>query len=407
MKFWKELKLLPREIWILAFSTFINRAGTMVLPFLVLYLTHTLGFSAGKAASVLGIYGLVSLIVGPVSGALSDRYGPVKLMEGGLFLSGIVLLFFPLAHTYEQVLLATIGFSFFSEAFRPAAMALIPEVVGPELRKQAFTLVRLAINLGMSISPVLGGLLAESNFKLIFFADGITTLLAVFFLWLPAFRLRPALQEKQDHPGRKKGLRLAGIREVLRDRVFLALLLAILPVGIVFFQTNSTLPLYIVRDLHFSTTAFGLLMAINTAMIVLFEVPLNSATSHWHLGRAMSLGSLLFGVGFGALAWAKAPWSIALTIVIWTLGEMILFPSMSTFVSEISPAKKRGAYMGLFTTAFSLTFMVGPGLGVRTLEHFGSISLWGLMFALGAISAILMGRVLTGRSGGIALNDID
>jgi MFS family permease len=112
-------------------------------------------------------------------------------------------------------------------------------------------------------------------------------------------------------------------------------------------------------------------------------------------------------VGFGALAWAKAPWSIALTIVIWTLGEMILFPSMSTFVSEISPAKKRGAYMGLFTTAFSLTFMVGPGLGVRTLEHFGSISLWGLMFALGAISAILMGRVLTGRSGGIALNDID
>src|SRR5207247_2476239 len=134
------------------------------------------------------------------------------------------------------------------------------------------------------------------------------------------------------------------------------------------FQLEAALPLYVVRDLHISERSFGLTFTINTVIIVLLEVPLNSATSHWPHRRSLALGALLCASGFGALVWARDFAAVALTTVVWTFGEMILFPAMSAYTADIAPPARTGEYMGLYTTAFGIAFSAGPALGTAVLE---------------------------------------
>jgi Arabinose efflux permease len=178
MNIWRSLRGLPRDIWVLSLASLINRAGTMVLPFLVLYLTRELGFTAGRAGLALGVYGVGSIIISPLAGRLSDVTGPIPIMRASLIGTGILLLSFPLVHSYGGVLSITLAWAFVSECFRPATLALVASIVAPEQRKPAYALVRLAINLGMSIGPAVAGFLAARSFGWIFVVDGATTIAA-------------------------------------------------------------------------------------------------------------------------------------------------------------------------------------------------------------------------------------
>ncbi len=154
------LRALPRAVWVQCLATFVNRSGTMVLPFLLLYLTRDLGLSPSTGGAIVALYGATALVTSPFAGRLCDRFGPIRLMTVSLALSGLVLLAFPVARTPLAVAAATVLWAVVSELFRPASLSAIASAVGPENRKTAFAVNRLAINLGMSIGPALGGLLA-------------------------------------------------------------------------------------------------------------------------------------------------------------------------------------------------------------------------------------------------------
>src|ERR1051325_3314044 len=148
---WRGLKGLPREIWVLFMTTLVNRAGTMALPFLVLYLTRSRGLSAGQAGLTLGVYGVGAMITAPISGALTDRIGSLLVMKGSLVFSALLLFLFPFIPDYRGVLLLTFLWAMANEAFRPASLSATAEYVAPENRKTAMAVGRVAINLGMSI----------------------------------------------------------------------------------------------------------------------------------------------------------------------------------------------------------------------------------------------------------------
>ena len=154
---WGGLKALPREIWILFVSTLINRMGTMVLPFLAIYVTEHLHFSASRAGLILAIYGIGAMLTAPLSGHLCDRYGSNNVMKTSLFSSAVALLCFPFATTFAHVIAATLFLAFTTETFRPACLAYASVVVPPDQRKAAFAVIRLSINLGMSMGPAIGG----------------------------------------------------------------------------------------------------------------------------------------------------------------------------------------------------------------------------------------------------------
>ncbi|RPI66884.1 MAG: MFS transporter, partial [Ignavibacteriales bacterium] len=385
---WRGLKNLPKNMWILFFTTLINRTGTMVLPFLTIYLTRKIGITAGDAGIVLAVYGAGAMITSPFTGKLSDRKGSLFVMKLSLILSGIILLFFPFIENYFLILAITLLWSFINEAFRPANLSLISEVVLPEKRRTAFALNRLAINLGMSIGPVAGGFLTLIDFSFLFYANGLTSILAGIFLvaspWQPE-----NTEEKISHQD-AVDLKHSGI---LRDKAYLYFLISIIPVQIVFFQHIGAMPIYVVSELGFSTAVFGLLAIINTVLIIFIEVPLNESITGWSFKKSLMLGSLLCGIGFGSMAFSRDIPLLAMTIIIWTFGEMIFFPISAAYVSEIAPKKKMGEYMGFYQMTFSIAFMLGPWLGTEVLEHLGSVTLWIFTFSLGALSAFMMLRI--------------
>jgi predicted MFS family arabinose efflux permease len=388
---WRGLRGLPRGVWVLSLATLVNKAGTMVLAFLVLYLTHGLRFSDDAAANVLLIYGAAALVAATVSGFLCDRWGPIRIMRGSLFLSGAVLLFFPLVRAIPLVILMTLALSVTAEAFRPANLTIFGDLVRPEQRKAAFALNRLAINLGMSVGPALGGFLATISFSWLFVINGATSLAAGAILALASFPLHRHSADSEELEAAVSPLTHSP--RGYRDPRLIFFLAGVLPVAAVLFQHIASMSVYLVRDLHFSEATYGLLFTLNCLLIVTLEVPLNVATAHWPHRRTLALGALLFGLGFGALAVASSAWSVAATVVIWTFGEMFFFPGMAAYVTDIAPAPRRGEYMGFSQMVMGLAFMVGPWGGMLVLARFGARALWvGTLFA-GLAAALLMTRL--------------
>jgi MFS family permease len=378
------LRGLPREIWVLFVATLVNRAGTMALPFLTLYCTQGLDWSPADAAAVLLAYGLTSVITALPAGRLVDRAGERTVMIASLLISGVVLALYPGLDSLESVMAATIVWSAVNEAFRPASMAVIVKLVRPEQLKTAFAVNRLAINMGMSVGPAAGGFLAAVSYPLLFWVDGATSLAA------GAILLAAPWHAPQDLPPHQEQVSTAGVslREpLLRMMTFMAL---VLPVVVVFFQHIASMPLFIVQHLHHPEYVYGMLITVNTVLIILIEVPLNHAMAHWSHRRVMMTGAFLFAAGFGGMAFASDIGSLVVTTAVWTFGEMVLLPSMSAYVGELAPPSRRGTFMGLYEVLFGVGFSVAPWIGVTLLDDHGGETLWGCMFLMGCLSAIGM-----------------
>ncbi|MEJ2504747.1 MAG: MFS transporter [Ignavibacteriaceae bacterium] len=398
---WTGLKNIPRNIWLVSSATLINRAGTMVLPFIALYAKQELNVTTGEAGLVLAFYGIGALISSPFSGKLSDKIGPLKLMTISLISSGLFLFLYSAVQDFRIFLGLSFIWAILNEAFRPASMSFISSEITPDRRKTAFALNRLAINLGMSIGPVIGGILSTINFSLLFYVDGITSLAAGSFLIISHWQKH---EVEDERVGVKGTVEVANKVSLIKNKKFLYFILAFIPVQIVFFQHIGALPLFIVNELGFSNAVFGYLIAINTVLIIFVEVPLNDAMRTWENHKSLALGALLSALGFGLLAFLEDIQPIILLIIIWTFGEMILFPASGDYVASISPEKQRGEYMGYFQMSFSFSFMVGPWLGAEALDHFGSLSLWASCFVLGMISAFMLFRIKSRKASSQIVN---
>jgi MFS family permease len=374
------LRGLPADVWIIFATTLVNRVGTMVLPFLVLYLAQELGHPARVGGFAITVYGVGGLISGPVAGRLSDRIGPLRVMQWSLVLSGATVLIVPLARSLPVVFGLILLWAIMTEAARPASLAALTGSTPAAHRKAAIALHRLAINLGMSVGPAVGGFLATVSFTLLFVIDGVTSVAAALLL--------AVLLSKRSIPiDAVDPAAVSSGAAVLRNRRMLIFMVAMFLVATVFFQMEAALPLYLVRELGLPASFFGLLFVVNTALIIVVEVPLNVATSRWPHRYALVSGALLLAAGFGALAIATTPRTIVLTVAIWTFGEMILLPASAAYVADLAPADRLGDYMGAYFLAFGLALAVGPWAGTLVMQRYGAPALWVAVFVLGVCSA--------------------
>jgi predicted MFS family arabinose efflux permease len=383
---WRGIGELPGRIWVVFAATLINRAGTMALPFLVLYLTQDRGIAPGQAGLAMLVYGLGSLVAGPLSGWLCDRVGPLLVIQSSMALSGVLLTLFPLAEQVAVILAITFLWAVVGEAYRPAGAAFVSDLVAARHRKAAFALTRLAANLGMSIGPLVGGLLASRvSYHALFWVDGATSILGA-LTFMAAYGGAKLVGDESSH---ESGPDLSA----WTDRRLLYFMVAMLPVGMVFFQFEGALPLFMVRNLELSESVYGSMFLINTLLIVLIEIPLNLATSEWPPQRLLAGGALLTAFGFGGLVFATDVLGIAATIVVWTFGEMILMPNSVAYVANMAPTQRRGSYMGAYHVTMSLAFGVGPWIGTVLFDQFGAVAVWSIAFWAGALSAVMLWQV--------------
>lgn len=374
---------LPREVWWLAGVTLVNRAGTMVLPFLVLYLTRERGYGIGQAGGFLALYGCGSIVGTFLGGRLTDRVGarPVQLSSlalTGLTLFGLGQLRSTLAIGAAVVLLAT-----WTESFRPANSTAVAAATTDAQRPRAYGLQRLAINLGFSLGPVVGGLLAEVNYGLLFWVDGVTCLAAALLLFRTVpYRAPPTSAERVA--AARSG------RSPWRDRVFVGFLVLTLLQGLVFFQLQGTFVYYLREARGFSEGVIGGLLAVNTVIIVLLEMVLIRRVERYSALRVIAVASVLLGLGYGLLPHGASQAFVIGTIAVWTVGEMLGAPMSMVFVAARSEQANRGRYMGAFAMCFAVSQLVAPILGTRTYAALGGDAVWHGCLALGLVSGLGM-----------------
>ncbi len=368
---------LSREVWLLSFFMFINRCGTMVLAFLVLYLTEKHGYGEAQAGRVLALYGVGAVVGVAVGGMLVDRVGFHIVQLGSLLLSGLGFIAFGFASPGPPLSLAAVGLGFLAESFRPANGAAIAVYSKPSNRARAYGLNRLAVNLGWTVGPLLGGFLAETDFSLLFWVDGVTCLAcaAGFALFLP--RTEPPPQEEAE-------TEVVGTSP-WRDRVFLAVFGLFLLQGLVFFQLHSTYTLHLDQVCGFSKRLIGGIFAINTVLIVLVEMPLVKSLEGRDPLRLIGLASLIACVGFGLLPLSNSLAWVVTLVLVWTLGEMLMAPMSTTWVANRANAANRGAYMAAFSISFSLCSALAPVIGTEVYERAGPTVFWMGCLALGVV----------------------
>lgn len=368
---------MPREAWFLFAGAFVNRLGTFVMPFVVLYLTGQ-GFSTPQAGGAIAAYGLGGLVAQAVGGIVADRLGRRNTIGAAMLSAAAFTLALWQAHTLLLIYVLMVGLAFCAEMHRPATGALIADLLPKERRVTAFTLYRLAVNIGWAAGLALGGFLAVHDFSLLFVGDAITSagFGVIALLTLPHGVRTSRRQERHLTTARTS---------IARDRGFLLFLGAVLAMAIVYSQNVSTLPLH-VRDTGHPASTYGLLQSLNGVLIVLFELPVTAWTQHRSRTSIVALGGALIGTAFFSLVLARSVPALTAAIVVWTIGEMLESPVASAFVADRAPEHARGRYQAAYGSMFGLAWIAGPllGTGLYAVEP---DALWIACGALGAIGA--------------------
>jgi MFS family permease len=331
----------------------VNRFGSFVLVFLVLYVKH-LGYSTAAAGLSASAYGAGSIVSALLGGWIADRAGRRAALALSMFSSAAAMLALSQVHSLATILALSVVVGLTTELYRPASAALLADVVGPEQRVAAFGVWRFAINLGYAAGPVVAGLLAQHSFFLLFLGDAATSA-AFGVVALVALPKGTRVAAHLEMPGES-------IRAIARDRRFLLFLLASVLGAFVYFQAQTTFALQIVADGH-SSVVYGALLAINGLAIVLVELPLISLTQRLPRVPVLASGLLLEGIGFGLIPLSGATAWLAFTVVVWTFGEMVFSPVAGAYVADLSPAHLRGRYSGAWGFTWGIGLVLAPSLG--------------------------------------------
>ncbi|MEV7602632.1 MFS transporter [Kitasatospora sp. NPDC089797] len=377
---------LPEAFWWLWVSTLVNRLGGVV-SFLALYLTAERGFSASYAGLVASLIGLGSAIAALVGGVLADRIGRRPTLLAVQVLTALTTVVLGSADGRTAIATAAFLVGLTGYASRPAISAMIADLVpGPD-RARAFALNYWAINIGFGVSAALAGLIAARGYRPLFLVDALTTLLCAAVVFVKVPETRPTTPPLPAAAPTASGGVGPGLATVFRDRRFMALTTLTFAFGLMLQQGNTTLAVDMGRA-GLTSVAYGAVIGINGLLVVLLQIPVTRLTRDQHRGTVLLVSALLTGAGFGLTAFAgsSAP-RYALTVGVWTLGEMVQAPASMSLVSELSATHARGRYQGVNSFAWSAASFLGPAAGGLLLDHAGREAVWGCCALLGLLAA--------------------
>ena len=377
--------------WWLAFVMMVNRCGTMVVPFMTLYLTTSLGYSMSQAGIVMGIFGAGAICGGFIGGRLCSVFGFYNVQ---LFtLAGGGLMFFVLAamESFPLICCFTFLLSIVNESFRPANSIAIAHYSTEANRTRSYSLNRLAINVGWAIGGSLGGFLAARNYHFLFILDGCSNIFA-------AIMLRIFLA-----PGKEKAKPVKTVKadrfQAYRDSHYIFFSVMLVLYAYVFFQLFSTLPLYYKNVLGLSEEWIGVTMTVNGILVVLFEMVLifrlegrRTPAQYMKWGTLMMTFSFVLfnlvapsAMQIGGISGALVL-AFGSTIIV-TFGEMLSMPFMNTFWISRTNDQNRGGYAGLYTVSWATAQVLGWLTGTIIADKIGFTAFWWLIGGIGTISA--------------------
>ncbi|MEM1225217.1 MAG: MFS transporter [Planctomycetota bacterium] len=378
---------LPPRVWCLAAVMLVNRSGAMVMIFLTLYLTERLGWTNAQAGQAIAVYGFGACIGSFLGGRWTARLGAQAVQATSLLGTAIGYVILSWMRDGASILSVLFVTSIASESFRPANAMAISESCGGAQLSRAFALNRLAANLGFTFGPAIGGMLASYSYTALFHADAASCLIAMIVLERYGRSFGSEISAGSDDSEPHGTARIS-------DRRFWCFALWNGVLSLVFFQLLSTYPLCLKNEFHLSEFQIGSLMAVNTILIVLFEMPLVDSLRRFKSIQCVAIGAFLICEGFGLLAMGHDYlWAIAVVLT-WTIGEMISMPFILTYIAETSSSSERSRRLGTHGVVMSGGFVVAPLLGTWCYESDPRL-LWWMILGVGPLVAA--GFWLTGR----------
>lgn len=382
----ESFKGLSKEIWYLSLISLVNRAGTMVIPFLSLYLTDNLNFNKDDAGWILAFFGIGSLLGSFIGGKLTDKIGFYKVMCISLLLTGLGFIGLQYVTSFWGLCFAILLLMMVADTFRPAIFVSLKAYSKPENQTKSLALIRLAINLGMGIGPTLAGLLIETKgYKLLFWIDGITCILAIFLF---TFLVKEVKQIKSS----KKEELITKVKNVLYKDVSYWIFIAIcFLMGMMFFQYIVAFPLYAKEKFFINEFNIGLIMGINVVLIVIFEMPMVNYLEKKGIKNTKLIlyASVFFGLSFLALLnnfWFGV---LIIHVIIITIGEMLGFPYTNAYAIKRAKPGFEGSYMALYAMSFSLAHIFSSKIGLTIIENYGYQINWIVTISYGVLAVML------------------
>ena len=382
-----NFKGFPKEIWVLTIMTFINRAGTMVVPFLSKYMKDDLHFTYSQIGWIMVCFGVGSIIGTWLSGKLIDKIGFYKIMMFSLFTSGLIFFALQQIRTFEGLCVGVLILTSVADMFRPAMLVSLNRYTRKENRTRALALVRAAVNLGFLFGPALGGLLImKMGYEYLFYADGATCILAVllFVLFVKEKKLPFKINNQNTNIG--------GKYVAFKDKSFVLHLIISMISGILFFQIFTTLPLYHKEQFNLPEFYSGLLLGVNGLIMLLFELPIVTYVEKHDANRlkVISLGILLMVISFSLLYFIKVQEVLVIMMVFITFGAMLTFPFANSFAMSRAHKGMEGKYMAIFTMSYSFAHIFSAKTGMEIIQIYGYDVNWLFMAGLGFLAFLMI-----------------
>ncbi|WP_034044248.1 MDR family MFS transporter [Wocania ichthyoenteri] len=375
---------LSREVWWLALITLINRAGTMVIPFLSLYLTTSLNFTLSDVGWIMSAFGLGSVIGSWLGGRLTDKIGYYKVMVFSLLTTGLMFIALQFLTTFVSFCVGILLVMLVADMFRPAMFVALSAYSKPENKTRSVTLIRLAINLGFSAGPAIGGIIITTlSYGGLFWVDGITCILATFVL---INVLNPKTTKTLDD------IKVLNPKSAYHDKAFLIFLAAMVLFGVVFLQYFSTMPIYYKEAHQLTELEIGILLGMNGFLIFAFEMPLIKWLENTTFTKTglMLFGAILTGLSFIILNFTSWVGVLIIGMLLMTFGEMIAFPFSNAFAMDRAKKGNQGEYMALYSIAFSIAHIFGHNAGLQMTNKLGFDNTWYIITGLAALCVFLL-----------------
>lgn len=385
---YRALRGLNTRLQSLFMITLVFRMGTMAFPFYAAYLIHQHAVSAGTAGLLVGVYGAGALFVDLIIGTVIKRLGANRVILGSLLLNALLLLIIPSVDNTAALFVLSFLWGACYEAFTPATFSETVSHSSSETRKVAFSCNRLAINIGMAIGPLLGSLIFLSNADAVFYINAALSLVS--FAACLRFGRAVTVDAAQAAPLASKGNGLPETAPHERSRL-LVILLAALPVHVAYALPPTFLSAYIINYTELPAYYVGVIFFINALLVILFEVPINQRMAHLSSSRSLVAGFLVAGVGFFLMGFSHIGALLLVATVLWSLGEMIVFPGITHYVSSISSRHTVDRNLGYYSAGVNIGVMITPSLAFMLVSQPSLPSPWLLAGTVLLLFAVAVG----------------
>ncbi|HEY9152857.1 MAG TPA: MFS transporter [Anaerolineales bacterium] len=365
----------PTRFWIVVLASFISGVGgTLLFPFFALYITQKFGVGMTEAGIILGISSVFGLVGGMIGGALADKFGRRILIIAGLVFGSISMIALGLVNQLILLYPLSVVIGILTNIGGPAQSAMVADILPEEERQEGFGVLRVVGNLAWIIGPTIGGFVANRSYFLLFVTDAILSCIvaAIFYRFVP--ETKP--QEHVETKAQSVMQTIAGYSVALRDRAFMAFLVASILMMIVYQQAYNTLSVYL-RNVHgINPQGYGFLLTSSAITVVLFQFWITNRVKRFPPFALMAIGTILYAVGFSMFGFVSAYTFFVLAIVVITFGEMIIVPTSQALTAHFAPEEMRGRYMAVYGFSWTIPSAIGPGAAGYILDNFNPNLIW-------------------------------